>query len=207
MTILHSATAASEGAVTICKLLDNGASVDDEVNDFKSTALHFSCMNGHFELTKLLLQHGASVHKVNRNNLTPLHLVAKYGHEDILAWILDNYKFDIRMKTVQGYTILHYAALNGQSGCCSVILQHRPDINMKDNIGYTPLALACQSGKIETVREFLEHGAGVSHNIKCGTPLHIAATRNHAHVIEMMVKDYHWDVNIVSIIMDKFSGS
>ena len=192
------------GNVKICKLLlDNEASVD-EVDDHKNTALHWSCHAGHFELTKLLLQHGASVHKVNKLNKTPLHLAARYGHDDILAWVLDNYNFDMRMKDSQGqgYTILHIVALYGQSGCCSVILQHQPNLNMKNNIGETPLALACQTGQKETVRVLLQHGAGVSNNTLGSTPLHIAAGSNHADVVEMMVEEFHWDVNIVSIWMD-----
>ena len=174
----------------------------DEVNDWKETALHSSCQFGHLELTKLLLQHGASVHKLNKNNQTPLHLAARYGHVDILAWILDNYNFDMKMKDFQGLTSLHTAALNGQSSCYSVILQHRPDLNIKAKNGNTPLALACQTGQIETVRSLLQHGAGVSHNRNGYSPLHIAAMINHADVVEMMVKEYRWDVNIVSIWMD-----
>ena len=68
--------------------------------------------------------------------------------------------------------------------------------------GGTPLDHACQTGKIETVRELLQHGAGVSHNIAGFTPLHTAPKWNYAGVVEMMVEDFHWDVNIVSIWMD-----
>ena len=70
---------------------------------------------------------------------------------------------------------------------------------MKDNIGWTPLGLACQTGHVETVRLLLQHGARVSHNIDGYKPLHRAAIKNHADVVEMMVKDFHWDVNIVTI--------
>ena len=107
--------ASFKGRVKICKhLLDNGASVD-EVDDWKNTALHWSCQEGHLELTKLLLQHGASIHKVDKENRTPLHMAARSGHDDILAWILEHYNFDMRMMTDQRFTILHTAALNGQS--------------------------------------------------------------------------------------------
>ena len=106
------------------------------------------------------------------------------------------------MKDGLGLTILHTAALAGHSGCCSVILQHRPDLNMKSNIGKTPLDAACFNGQKETVRLLLQHGAGVSHDIDGYSPLHIAAMENHADVVEMMVKEYHWDVNIVSIWMN-----
>ena len=191
--------ASNYGRVKICKLLlDNGASVH-EVNDWKMTALHVCCQEGHLELAKLLLQHGASIHKVDKNNRTPLHLAAQSGHDDILAWILDNYNFDMKMKDFQGYTILHIAAVFGQSDCCSVILRHHPDINVKDDNGNTPLAGACQAGDIGMVRVLLQHGARVSYNQNGSTALHKAAIKNHADVVEMMVKDFHWEVNIVSI--------
>ena len=83
-----------------------------------------------------------------------------------------------------------------------MILQHQPDLNIKNNTGKTPLSLACQTGQIETVRVLLQHGARVSHDRNGNTPIHIAAEKNHADVVKMMVKEYHWDVNIVSIWMD-----
>ena len=108
-----------------------------------------------------------------------------------------------RLMDDRGKTILLIAALWGQSDCCSVILRHHPDINVKDNIGFTPLALACQAGDIGTVRLLLQHGARVSYDRDGFTALHIAAVRNHADVVEMMVNDFHWDadVNIVSMWM------
>ena len=198
--------ASNKGRVKICKLLlDNGASVD-EVNDWKSTALHKSCEHGHFELVKLLLYHGASIHKVDKYNRTPVHLAARFGHDDILDWILEHYNFDVKMKSTQGYTILHYAALNGNLGCCSVILRHQPDIiNIKnDNGGNTSLGLACQTGQLKTARFLLQNGATVSYNNLFGyTPLHKAAAKHHADVVEMMLKDFQWDPNIVSILQFK----
>ena len=94
-----------------------------------------------------MLQHGASLHKVDKDMKTPLHLAAHHGKTDLLAWILENFHFDTKMVTNQGRTILHVAALNGRSECCSVILKHDSAlINMKNIRGRTPLALACQTG-------------------------------------------------------------
>ena len=97
----------------------------------------------------------------------------------------------MKMKSVQGDTILHKAAMNGHSDCCSVILRHHPDINVKNNIGWTPLAIACQTGDMATARLLLQHGAEVSRS------LHKAAERNHANIIEMMVNEFDLDVNII----------
>ena len=184
--------ASKKGRVKICKLLlDNGASVHD-VSDFKDTALHFSCGHGHLEVAKLLLEHGASLLSLTTKKQTPLHMAAQYGYDGVLSWILDNYPFDINMTDYRGNTLLHMAALGGYSDCCSVILQHQPDVNKKNDIDASPLDHACQTGDMATARLLLQHGAEVSRS------LHKAAERNHANIIEMMVNEFDFEVNIVS---------
>ena len=77
--------ASKHGRVKICKLLlDNGASVD-EVNDWKSTALHVCCREGHLELAKLLLQHGASIHKVDKK--IEHHFTLLQNMDIMISWL------------------------------------------------------------------------------------------------------------------------
>ena len=87
----------------------------------------------------------------------PFLKVVRYGHEDLLTWILDNYVFDINMKNVNGNTLLHIAALEGRSRCCSLLLHYQPDINTRNNSGQTPLDIAIQLDLKNTKQILLEH--------------------------------------------------
>jgi len=56
---------------------------------FDDTPLLYACKNGHFEIAKLLLQHGAKVHAIERErDMTPLHFAAAFGHIDIVYVLL-----------------------------------------------------------------------------------------------------------------------
>ena len=50
-------------------------------------------------------------------------------------------------------------------------------------------------------RLLLQHDATVSQNKNGYEPLRRAAVRNHADVVEMMVKEFNWDINIVSKLL------
>ena len=171
------------------------------------TPLHLACQEGNLSAVKVLLEHGGSVVAVDQHLKSPLHLAAGEGHRDILAWTLEHhgYHFDINMQDFQGWSILHTAALNGRSYCCSVILQFQPNIEMKDyKEGGTALDFACYSGDKETVKVLLDHGAQPSFDQSGDTALHIAAKEKHPEIVEMLVLGYKWDVNTVSTIFFHF---
>ena len=187
-------------------LLEYHADVNAVNTSFESTPLHRACQFGHLSTAKVLLEHGGSVAAVNKYLQSPLHLAASNGHRDILAWTLEHHQhqFDINMRDGQGWSIIHAAAIKGRSSCCSVILQFQPNIELKTHIGYTALHMACHSGYMKTMRVLLENGAQMSFTKVGNTALHIAAEERHPDIIEMLVLDYHWNVNTVSTLLFHF---
>ncbi|KAH3799995.1 hypothetical protein DPMN_153646 [Dreissena polymorpha] len=52
------------------------------------TALHLSCLDGNFELVKLLVKFGADVKLANRDGWNALHIAAYSGHQDIALYLI-----------------------------------------------------------------------------------------------------------------------
>lgn len=52
------------------------------------TALHQSCIDGNFELVKLLVKFGADVKLANRDGWNALHIAAYGGHQEIALYLI-----------------------------------------------------------------------------------------------------------------------
>ena len=102
-------------------------------------------------------------------------------------------------RDIRGLTPLHRAALHGHLSCTKILLEHSPQIlNSKDNFGWTPLHLACQSGDTNTVVYILSQKPRLTFDDDGGSALHKAAVLNQDKIVEVMVQEHGWDLNIVS---------
>ncbi len=59
-------------------------------------------------------------------------------------------------------TILHHAALNGNTWLVCALVDSRAKINAEDGIGQSPLTLALHMGHSNTAKLLIEYGASVS---------------------------------------------
>jgi len=71
---------------------------------------HFSRI-GHLQLMK------------NYASETPFHVAAREGKVEILKIFLDTYSFAIDLTMVDGWTALHYAALNGYTRTIEFLIE------------------------------------------------------------------------------------
>ena len=87
--------AAEKGDLVIYKLLlCDGAIVETAGTRNKALPLHTAASRGHVDICKVLLYFGASVHKVDDRDKTPLFVAAEAGHEDVCN-LLEHYGADI----------------------------------------------------------------------------------------------------------------
>jgi len=92
--------------------INNGASVnafDPLAMPGETTALGIAAANGHENVAKSLLDHGANVSGRDGLQLTPLHMAADHGNHSV-AKLLLAHAADVNARDFLGATPLHYAA-------------------------------------------------------------------------------------------------
>jgi hypothetical protein len=121
--------------------------------------LHLAAAFGGPEATRLLLSHGAHVHRFSRNPMhnQPLHACIALSQDLETVRILLAQGADVNMEQAGGYTPLHQAAAAGQEELTRMLLEAGADPGCR-----------CHQGK---------------------TPADYARERNHAAVLQHLDKD------------------
>ena len=111
-------------------------------------------MDGHVEVAKLLLDHGAEVNMPADSFESPLTLAACGGHVE-LAMLLIERGANLEEVNDEGYTPLMEASREGHEEMVALLLSQGADINAQtEETQETALTLACCGGFLE-VRAFI----------------------------------------------------
>ncbi|HEY6438199.1 MAG TPA: ankyrin repeat domain-containing protein, partial [Ignavibacteriaceae bacterium] len=79
----------------------------------RCTPFQTAISNGHLDVTKVFLEKGADVKVANNHGYTPLHRAARYGHLDVVKYLVEQKGADVNAVNKYGYTPLHRAARYG----------------------------------------------------------------------------------------------
>ena len=113
---------------TIRALVNAGVRVDSENSSNGRTALAEACIRGDVAVVQYLLEHSASPTHKDRQSWTPLHLVARHGHIEILNCLLMRYPdVDVGIRTNEGETPISIAGKQGHERAVGVLLAHLAD--------------------------------------------------------------------------------
>jgi ankyrin repeat protein len=186
-------------------LINYSLNIDSE-DDNGNTALHLAAMHGHTKIVELLLKAGAAPENFNHEYETPLHLAAKAGFEESVAFILEfakNFK-TINLQTLlldwldeNGHTALFWAARYGYTKIVKLLIEAGADVNEtgvdreehEDGDLYPPILHAAENGYIEIVDLLIKAGAKVNDD---GTtelfPLRRAASKGHKEVVRLLIE-------------------
>ncbi|KAJ1481447.1 ankyrin repeat-containing domain protein, partial [Baffinella frigidus] len=102
------------------------------------TPLLVAAHQGHVDVVRVLLAHGADASTKDKCLSTPLHSVAIMGHEALkltghdheeVAKVLLLYTPDVSAKDIAGTTPLHCAALMGHEGQVALLLAHNAEVS------------------------------------------------------------------------------
>jgi hypothetical protein len=125
-------------------------------------------MEGHTDIVKALLAHGADVNAKESRGRTALIYAAYNGHTDIVKALLAG-GVDADVKNKDGLTALMIAAYNGHTDIVKALLEEGAHVDVKDNNGLTALMIAASIGYTNTVKALLDNGTDVSIKFQGGS--------------------------------------
>lgn len=64
--------------------------------------MHIACEKGFEESLKLLVDYGADLNAKDLNKNTPLHILCKTGNVDMIDYMLQSEKLDLKVKDKEG---------------------------------------------------------------------------------------------------------
>ena len=180
-------------------LLEAGA--DTNITEaYGHTCLHKAVnANCDEQTVQAIIDHGADVNAINKDNETALLIACMNGQNDAINVLLEA-GADTNITQTDGHTCLH-KAVNANCGKHTVqaIIDHRADVNAINKDNETALLIACMDGKIDAINVLLEAGADTNITETDGyTCLHKAVNANCAKQTVQTIIDHGADVNATS---------
>ncbi len=172
--------------------------------------LHWACINGHEQLTNLILEHvkgykkipqRISIHAPDRNGNTPLHHACEQGH---LAIVKDLVAHGVSIDTNNDKkpTPLLVCVKSGQLECAEFLIDNGADVSEKDNRGRNILHILFERDEFnEEEQEFLKKILKLCPKLikekdnsnEANRPIHIAAKKGHKDAFHIMSTHYPFD--------------
>ena len=190
-TPLHAALKApvseDKHLATVNSLIAHGARLDLADRTTNSTPLHLAAASGKTKTAERLLEERVHPNTPDKDGYCTLHLAARRSSALTQQLLLAGASPHIR--TPEGHTPLHQAALYGSADSAERLLQSGADPNSRTKSGQTPLHFAANGRSPETVERLIEAGADPNARNDIGaTPLHSAALSNCTRSIDRLLK-------------------
>ena len=182
--------AAQVGHLNLCEKLLHKHNFDaNKCDNYGYTPLHWSAMNGSYELLKYFLGTGIDIHVKTNYGKNCLHIAAEQGHLNLWKKFLDKHNFNVNMGDNEGYTALHWSAVNGSYELLKYFVGMGTDIHLKANDGANCLHIAAHRGHLNLCKKLLDkHNFDVKICNKKGvTPLHCSAENGSYELVKYFV--------------------
>jgi uncharacterized protein len=123
------------------------------------TALHYAAFFNHPEVATHLVNAGANVGAVSRNNMKvmPLHSAVATGAVEVVR-LLIAHGADVNARQQDEFTPLHGAAENGNIEIVQMLLAANASVNSRKEGGKTPLGIAEEKQRDEVITLLRKHG-------------------------------------------------
>ena len=138
---------------------------------------------GHFDIVKLLVDHGADINHTTKSNSTPIRGAAYDGHTEVVEY-LANTGADIHKANNCGQSPLSIAAAMERCDCVKFLLQKGANVHQKGHNEDTPLHVCVESGSDTVSKLLVEAGAQNTPNVLGHTPAMLAACHGHYRLLE-----------------------
>ena len=179
------------GHTTITRILLESTNVNTRDMDI-ATLLHVAVRNRNFDLTQLLLNHGANVNAFGHQGVSPLHEAVHSQNLDVVELLLKG-GADVNARSWFNQSPLHLAASRGNLDITRLLLNHGADVNARSWLGswfnQSPLHEAASRGNFDITQLLLNHGADVNVLDHQGvSPLHRAVRSQNLDVVKLLLK-------------------
>ncbi|XP_072713078.1 ankyrin repeat domain-containing protein 16 isoform X2 [Ciconia boyciana] len=134
--------------------------------------------------------------RYGRSGDTLLHHAARYGHQDVLAYLVEALGMDVEVFNSDYKRPLHEAASMGHRECVCFLLERGASVDCLKKADWTPLMMACTRQNLEVIKALVEHGANPLLKNKDGwNCFHIASREGHPQVLRYLldVSPGSWD--------------
>jgi ankyrin repeat protein len=197
-TPLHYAACGGHKEVVVF-LLEKGAEPNSRDNGGKVPLL-WACMHGHMGAVRVFIQHmGVQGLQVSdRRGMTALHEAAEGGHEEVVAFLL-NEGAQANSRAVGGLMPLLSACEKGHLGAVKLLAQHMgiQGVEERSERGWTALHSASRGGHKEVVAFLISTGARTNSRDDYGMmPLDWACENGHVGVVRVLLK--HMGAHVLS---------
>ncbi|KAL2830947.1 ankyrin repeat-containing domain protein [Aspergillus pseudoustus] len=141
-------------------------------------ALHHAAANGYAPTVRELLENEFDPNARDPYTLTPLHLAASNGHQEVVELLLSQQYINLNAVDCRGYTPLTCAVMSGAAGIVGLLLEKEGvDVNTTSPTQRPLLQLAIEGAHIGTIRRLLQDPRfDISCRWGCNSPL-LAAIR------------------------------
>ncbi|XP_054271745.1 histone-lysine N-methyltransferase EHMT2-like isoform X2 [Macrosteles quadrilineatus] len=162
------------------------------------SALHAACAGGHLTCVHLLIQAGANLDVVDRDQNTPLMQACANSHNDVVKYLVKA-GASVTFKGGDGMTALHLAAKTGNIEACHYLISNpntpRNFIDSVDDGRWTPLVWAAEHKHYKVIRFLLEKRADpLVRDAEQNIALHWAALSGSIDIAEALL-NYGSEVN------------
>jgi|WetSurMetagenome_2_1015567.scaffolds.fasta_scaffold07399_7 ankyrin repeat protein len=151
--------------------------------------IHDAAKAGDLAKVKALLKDNTALitSKDNNTGWTPLHIAARWGHKDVVEFLLAN-RANVNAKGgIDSVTPLHLAARNGDKNVVESLLANGAEVDAKNSANITPLHVAAQNGHMDVANLLLANKADVNGKNNFGnSPLHDALRLGYKDVAELL---------------------
>lgn len=166
------------------------------------TAVFIAARDGKLRLLSKLLasktrEEVALLMSEKSNGATPLLMAARYGHVDVVEYLLDYCSASIEIsgsvnfdgETIEGAPPLWAASAAGHLKVVQCLLDHGASVNNTTLTNSTPLRAACFDGHLEIVKYLVEHKADLEVSNRHGhTCLMISCYKGHKEIAQYLLE-------------------
>ncbi len=150
-------------------LIAHGADVN-AATDTTAAPLSRAVWGGNADIVRLLVSNGADINRPCRDEGSPLRSAVIRGYREIAEILLEG-GADVHFTDRNyGRTMLHFAAIKGDSGMAKLLLDHGAAVEPRDQSGFTPLYYATHYANPTVMSLLAARGATLPEDIKAQPP-------------------------------------